>query len=193
VVGQCSRMTPEQRSLECSQMKPLRGAATGLVVLLSLLAWGCGGRPPSTVLSVRIASGVGSSGKDQRFTLRCNPTGGDMPNRAALCKLISEHRIGMLTPGQMRSTCVGGVGVPPSVTVVGTQRGRRVGFVARVMCEWPGGEAALAYWAAADMPHYLPLASLRIPCDDNLALQAAPIRWARVRSCIDKVPRHWHG
>jgi hypothetical protein len=142
---------------------------------------------------VRIASGVGSSGEDQRFTLRCDPTGGDMPNRAALCKLIAEHPVAMLTPGQMRSTCDGGVGAPPSVTVAGTRGGHRVGFGARVMCEWPGGEAALAYWAAADIPRYLALAKLRVPCDDNLALQAAPIRWTRVRACIDKVPPHWHG
>jgi hypothetical protein len=143
-------------------------------------------------VSVRIVNGLAPSREDQRFTLRWNPTGGDIPNRAALCRLISEHPTAMLTPGQMRSTCDGGVGGPPSVTVTGTRRGHQVGFAARVMCEWPGGEAALADWAAADMPHYLRLASLRVPCDESAALRQAPIRWARVRACVEKVPPGWH-
>jgi hypothetical protein len=99
----------------------------------------------------------------------------------------------MLNPGEARSTCDGGVSGPPSVTVTGTHDGRRVGFSAGVMCEWPGGEAALAYWSAADMPHDLALAALRVPCDGNAALQAAPIHWARVHACIDKIPPGWHG
>ena len=89
----------------------------------ALLLAGCGHahtrgaehvRPRKTALSVRVASGIGRDAKDQRFALRCNPTGGDMPNRTALCKMIGEHPAAMLDPGQARSTCVGGMGVPPS-------------------------------------------------------------------------------
>lgn len=148
-------------------------------------------RPSKTVLLVRIASGVGRDMKDERFTLRCDPTGGEMPNRAALCKMISEHPAAMLDPGRARSTCVGGMGVPPSVSVSGRSRGRPVKVTARVSCDWPGGEGALAFWAAADMPHVLPVAALRLHCDDDADLQKTPIRWARVRACVRKIPVHW--
>jgi hypothetical protein len=155
-----------------------------------MIASSCGSGRTDTALSVRIKSGIGSSTKDQRFTLRCDPTGGDMPNRAVLCKMISEHPQAMLDPGKARSTCIGGIGTP-SVSVSGTRNGHRVDLKARVMCEWPGGGAALAYWAAADMPHSLALATLRIHCDDDTELQKTPIDWARVRACVGALPPHW--
>jgi hypothetical protein len=148
-------------------------------------------RPSETVLSVRVASGVGPEAKDERFTLRCNPTGGDMPNRTALCRMIGEHPAAMVDPGEARSSCDGGVGVPPSVWVSGRSDGHPVRVRARVSCDWPGGEGALAYWAAADMPHFLPVAAVRLHCDDDAHLQKAPIRWARVRACVRKIPPHW--
>jgi hypothetical protein len=106
--------------------------------------------------------------------------------------MLSEHPTAMLDPGLTRSSCIGGIGAPPSVSVRGTHRGDRVGFDARVMCDWPGGEGALAYWAAAVEPHYLPLASVRIHCDDDAALLSNPIRWSRVRACLRALPRGWH-
>jgi hypothetical protein len=169
---------------------------TGLWLLAGLapiasFGSGCGSGPSNSVLSVRVASGIGRDAKDERFTLRCNPTGGDMPNRTALCKMIRDHPAAMLDPGQARSTCVGSAGVPPSVWVSGRSRGHRVRLNARVMCEWPGGVGALAYWAAVDVPHFLPVAALRLHCDDDPDLQKAPIRWARIRECLSKVPPHW--
>jgi hypothetical protein len=171
---------------------PIRLPAVVAVAVLVLAVLGCDGGHRGADLSVRIVSGYGSAGKDQRLSLRCDPTGGELPNRAAVCQMIAKHRQAMLFPGRMRSTCVGGVNVPPTVSVSGTSRGRSVRFSARVMCEWPGGVAALAYWAAADLPHNLPLASVRLACGEDPLLQKAPISWARVRTCLGTVPPHWH-
>jgi hypothetical protein len=156
-----------------------------------LIAAGCAGSHPSTVdLIVRIASGP--SGKEQRFTLRCDPTGGDIPNRASLCAMIANHPHAMLDPGQARSVCLGSPNVPPSVWVSGVWHGRRVRVNNRVMCNWPGGVGALAYWAAAYLPHDLALAVLRLHCDEDRSLRAVPIAWKRVRACLSAVPPNWH-
>jgi Subtilisin inhibitor-like len=166
--------------------------ASVAVVLLAGLA-ACGGSGSGAVnLSVLVTSGFGSSMKDERFMLRCQPTGGDMPNRTRLCAMIASHPRAMVAPAQARSTCLGGPGIPPSVSVSGRWHGRSVRFDARVMCDWPGGVAAFAYWAAADSPHDLPVASVRIHCDDDASLQKTPIRWARVRACLRALPPHWH-
>jgi hypothetical protein len=162
-----------------------------LVLLLGLSACG-GGGTGAVDLSVRVTSGFGSTLKDKRFTLRCRPTGGDIPNRSRLCAMIARHPRAMLAPARPRTTCLGGAGIPPSVSVTGRWDGRRVRFDARVMCDWPGGIAALAYWAAAESPHELPVAILRIHCDDDASLQKTPIRWARVRACLRALPPHWH-
>jgi hypothetical protein len=170
-------------------MRRLLGAATAAGLIL--VASACGGDQSSAVMSVRIVSGSGPSRTDQRFTLRCDPTGGDMPNRIALCRMIAKHPQAMLTPGRPRSLCLGGPGLPPSVSVSGRWRGRSVRLNARVMCEWPGGVAALAYWAAADSPHFLRVASVRLRCDEDPSLQKAPTPWARVRACLRAPPSHW--
>ena len=142
-------------------------------------------------VSVRVTSGFGPTLKDERFTLRCRPAGGDMPNRARLCAMIARHPRAMLAPARPRSVCGGGPGMP-TFSVSGRWRGRSVRFSTEVLCEWPGGVAALAYWAAADSPHYLPVASVRIHCEDDASLQKTPIRWARVRACLRALPSHWH-
>jgi hypothetical protein len=161
------------------------------VALLSGLV-GCGGGGSGAVdLSVRLTSGFGSSLKDERFVLRCHPTGGDMPNRARLCALIASHPRAMLRPARARSTCLGRPGMP-WVSVSGTWNGRHVRFEAPVLCDWPGGVAALAYWAAAESPHDLAVAAVRLHCDDDPSLQRKPIRWARVRACLRALPPHWH-
>jgi hypothetical protein len=162
-----------------------------VVVLLVGLA-GCGGGGTAAVdLSVRLTSGFGPSLKDERFTLRCQPTGGDMPNRARLCAMIAAHPRAMLAPARARSVCLGGPGMP-TVSVAGKWQGRGVRFSEAVLCDWPGGVAALAYWAAAESPHYLPVAAVRLHCDDDRSLQKRPIRWARVRGCLRTLPPHWH-
>jgi hypothetical protein len=119
----------------------IRLPAVVAAAVLVLAALGCDGGHRGADLSVRIVNGYGSGEKDRRFSLRCDPTGGDLPNRAAVCQMIAKHPQAMLFPGRMRSTCVGGVNVPPSVSVSGTSRGRSVRFSARVMCEWPRGRS----------------------------------------------------
>jgi Subtilisin inhibitor-like len=162
-----------------------------MVLLSGVVACG-GGDTGTATLSVRLTSGYGASLKDERYTLRCHPMGGDMPNRVRLCAMIASHPRAMLRPARARSTCLGGPGRPPSVSVSGKWNGRRVRFEAQVMCDWPGGVAALAYWAAAESPHDLPVAAVRLRCDDDSSLQRKPIRWARVRACLRALPPHWH-
>jgi hypothetical protein len=167
-------------------------AAVAVAVVLLFGLVGCGSEGTGKVaLSVRLTSGFGSSLKNERFTLRCQPTSGDMPNRARLCAMVARHPRAMLAPARARSVCVGGPGMP-TVSVAGRWHGRRVRFSEAVLCDWPGGVAALAYWAAAESPHYLPVASVRLHCDDDPSLQKRPIRWARVRACLREVPPHWH-
>lgn len=159
---------------------------------LVLLLAGCGGST-ATHLSVRIDSGFGAQARHQRFTLRCNPTGGDIPHRAALCRMIAGHSKAMLYPDTSRSSCLGSVG-GPSVTVTGTALGRDVSFTRRPMCDWPGGVSTFAYWAAADpsaaeATHYLRVANVRLRCDEDAALLRPPIPWARVRACLSAQPK----
>ncbi len=151
---------------------------TGAIWLAAVLLTACGnGANTGAVISIRIQNGPDAL--DRRFTLRCNPTGGDMPNRTALCRMIAKHPQAMLYPGDEQSVCIGGIGIPPSVSVSGTWRGRHVRRSHRVMCEWPGGAGALAYWAAAVSPRYLPVAAVRLHCDEDPSLQTTPI-WASV-------------
>ena len=172
-----------------------RAVPTALVFLAAIGLVGCGdgkaGR--SVALSVRITSGIAPEVAILRYTLRCDPTGGDMPNRTALCRMIAVHPKAMLYPGQVLSPCVGGVSTP-QISVSGTWRGRSVHNDAGApMCYWPGGGvSALAYWAAAEAPQYLSVAALRLHCDEDPSLQKTPIPWARVRACLLALPPQWH-
>lgn len=144
---------------------------------------GCSDSRAAADLSVRIQSGFGRLAEDKRFTLRCDPSGGDMPNGAALCAMIAEHPEAMLFRHRTRSSCLGGIGIPPAVAVSGSYRGQKVQADVR-LCDWPGGVAGAAYWAAVDSPRDLKTVSAHLHCDDDPALQQVPIRWASVRSCV---------
>jgi hypothetical protein len=78
-----------------------------MVLLSGVVACG-GGDTGTAALSVRLTSGYGASLKDERYTLRCHPMGGDMPNRVRLCAMIASHPRAMLRPARARSTCLGG-------------------------------------------------------------------------------------
>jgi hypothetical protein len=162
---------------------------------LALLLVGCGGTTDAVRLSIRIDSGFGAQVRHQQFTLRCHPTGGDIPNRVTLCRMIDAHPQAMLFPDEPRSFCIGGLG-RAQVTVKGTARGGDVSFARSPMCEWPGGVSALAYVAAADARalgddacHLLPVASARLRCDEDAALLRQPTPWSRVRACLSAQPR----
>jgi hypothetical protein len=154
-------------------------AAAGLLVLLG----GCGGGGSSTRLAVAISQGFGPQLRTRHFTLRCDPTGGDMPHRASLCRIIGLHPRAMLFPADARSTCIGGIGIP-EVTVRGTSRGRHVSLEGAPLCTWPGGVGPFAYWAAASEPADLPSAAARLHCEEDADLLAPTTPWKRVRACL---------
>jgi hypothetical protein len=68
----------------------IRLPAVVAAAVLVLAALGCDGGHRGADLSVRIVNGYGSGEKDRRFSLRCDPTGGDLPNRAAVCQMIAK-------------------------------------------------------------------------------------------------------
>jgi hypothetical protein len=105
-----------------------------------------------------------------------------MPSREALCTMIAEHPEAMLFRHRTRSSCLGGIG-QPDVTVSGRYHGTKVRADVE-LCEWPGGVAGAAYWAAADSPRDLRSVSAHLHCDDDPRLQRVPIRWAAVRACL---------
>jgi hypothetical protein len=162
-----------------------------VVALTAVVAAGCGSSESSVRLAVSINSGFGHNSGHQNYTLRCNPTGGNMPYRDQLCRMISLHSVAMLDPPRAKSVCLGGPGVPPTVTVSGFARGRHVSLERRVNCDWPGGVGPFAYWSASADPHNLAVAAVRLHCDEDPALQRRPIAWARVRACLDALPPHW--
>jgi hypothetical protein len=157
--------------------------ALAAIALTSVGISGCSESRAEADLSVRIQSGFGRLAEDKRFTLRCDPSGGDMPNRAALCAMLAEHPEAMLFRNGTRSSCLGGIGIPPAVSVSGTYRGEKVKADVR-LCDWPGGVAGAAYWAAVDSPRDLETVSAHLHCDDDPVLQRVPIRWASVRACL---------
>lgn len=171
-----------------------RATAIAIAAASAGLLAGCGSSH-AVRLSVRIDSGFGAQARSQHVTLRCNPTGGDMPNRITLCRMIAAHPKAMLHPDRPRSGCIGGNPSTPRVTVTGTALGRDVSLAGSPMCDWPGGVSALAYWAAADarLPaadatHYLQVASVRLHCDEDEALLKPHVPWARVRACLSAQP-----
>jgi len=118
-----------------------RAVLIALVSLSGVALVGCGSGKarPGAVLSVRITSGIAPEVDILRYTLRCDPTGGDMPNRTALCRMIALYPKAMLYPGLVLSPCDGGVSTP-QISVSGTWRGRSVHNDAGApMCYWPGG------------------------------------------------------
>jgi hypothetical protein len=168
-----------------------------LVVVASSFAFvltGCGSSH-AVRLSVEVVTGFGAQARHQHFTLRCNPTGGDMPNRITLCRMIAAHPKAMLHPERARSSCLGGEGIP-QVTVTGSAGGRDVSLSGSAMCDWPGGVGALAYLAAADVgqspaeaKHLLRVANVRLHCDEDAALLRLPTPWSQVRACLSAQPK----
>jgi hypothetical protein len=162
--------------------------------LVTVLLVGCGG---SSVrkgsgpvrLSVKIDSGLPDHRTRLRFTIRCNPTGGDMPNRETLCRMIAAHPEAMLYPPRPRSLCAGGPSIPV-VTVTGRIGDRAGSTGGMIGCGWPGGQSSGAFWAAVERPGDLAVISVRLHCDEDKALVHRPIDLDRVRACLATEP-HW--
>jgi hypothetical protein len=158
--------------------------------LIAVAASGCGSNHERVrPISARLSISTGDIWRVRaHHTLRCNPVGGDMPQRDELCSMIAAHPVAMLDPPPAQSGCDH---VSPWVRVSGIGRGRRVSLKGTVACDWPGGEALFAYYLAAEYPHDFPVAAVRLHCDEDPALLRRPIQWARVRACLKALPPHW--
>jgi hypothetical protein len=136
---------------------------------------GCGeSRRSSVRLTVTIQVGNEAA---HRFSLDCEPTGGDMPHRVTLCRMIQAHPQVMLHSG-----AVGCDGSPTynHVTVRGTDHGRSAAFDGDPVC----GPIGLAYEAAVSYPHALPVAAVRLHCLE-------PRFVGSTGACLNAVPRKW--
>jgi hypothetical protein len=158
-------------------------SVVGIAAVGVLLMASCGGSHASTDLSIRIQSGFGRFAENKQFTLRCDPVGGDMPNREALCRLLAAHRNLMLFRSDQLSTCLGGLGIPPTISLSGTAAGEKVNAQVR-LCDMPGGAAGNAYWAAVDAPGKFSLAAARVRYCDDPSLKRVPLDSKLLRRCV---------
>ena len=114
------------------------GAAVALVVVgASLVACGGSSEPDENTLDVSIRL----LGRDARFRLDCPAN--EPPSRA-LCAAVDAHDDLLLRPAHTQMTCLGGIGVPPEVSIRGTWDGEGVSYDRRA-CDLPGGAGALAW------------------------------------------------
>lgn len=105
------------------------------VVLLAAAAVGIGAchaaTPRATRLSITVyPNGIGATGA-KRYTLRCNPTGGNVPNPARACAVLAslDHPFAPTPPNTICSDIALG---PEEAIVKGTLRGSRVAAHLRV-------------------------------------------------------------
>jgi hypothetical protein len=106
------------------------------------------------------------------YQLRCDPPGGDLPRAAAVCKAVAQHRDLFLNPPPRRSSCRGGPGVPPSISIKGRYADDAVEVAGR-SCDWPGGLGLAVVEAAAGYPR---------PFDQAVARLAA----AKTHACSSR-------
>ena len=122
-------------------------------------------------------------GKTRRYSLRCSPPGGSMPDAKRLCRDIALHPVSMLTPPHARSVCAGAI-FAPEVSISGFAHGERIAFGGEPGCDWPGGAALAIYWSAVTgNKRFLAAWEGRLRCDDNPTLLAKPTPWRSVFAC----------
>jgi Subtilisin inhibitor-like len=157
----------------------LKRPAAGLIgwVLIVLVLGGCQ-RDPEIDLTIKV-----TAREESTYTLRCDPSGGDLPRAAAVCAAIAHHRDLFLNPPRARSTCVGGVFVPPSISIEGRYRGADVAVGGR-SCDWPSG-LGLAVIETAVGHGNLDRAVARLRCGENPRLLVARTPWRQVRACLN--------
>jgi hypothetical protein len=123
-----------------------------LVAVTASLA-GCGGRDGETQLRLDTErwDEAAYDVVDVHFTLTCDPPGGTVPDPERACETLEEHPE-MTDPPELTGTCAGDLGIPPSVSVTGTFRGRRVDVGVR-SCDAPQlrGRAATLWLVAAGL------------------------------------------
>jgi Subtilisin inhibitor-like len=100
----------------------MRGILGASAVTL-LLVIGCGEEPePASQLNLLLLDPV--TAEQTVFTLRCDPSGGDAPRPASLCRALEMHTEEMLPP-QPRLLCEGDLH-SRYIGIEGTFDGRRV-------------------------------------------------------------------
>jgi hypothetical protein len=118
---------------------------------LALLLPGCGGRAqPQTELMIKVTGGIVAHPPSligtERFRLRCHPDGG-VPEAKFLCAELERHPKVMLLRGGVRSSCIGGPGLPPDISLSGHFHNQPVHTAARE-CDNPRG-AGVSIWLGA--------------------------------------------
>jgi len=104
-----------------------------IAVLLAALvaAVGCGaassetGAAPSTDLTVTVWPEGRTEGDSRRFTLRCGPSAGTMPRRAAACDRLADMA-SPFAPVRKDIACTQIYGGPQQAVIAGTFRDHRI-------------------------------------------------------------------
>jgi aminoglycoside phosphotransferase (APT) family kinase protein len=95
-------------------------------VLVALFVPGAlGGAAPGTSLSVSLWREGRAAGDALTFTLRCRPTGGDLPRAARACAALAQLR-DPFRPVPADAVCTQQYGGPSEAFVVGRFEGRRI-------------------------------------------------------------------
>ncbi len=126
---------------------------------------------PSTVRHVSLSS------------LTCNPTAGNLPLAARVCRDISLHPTAMLDPPKPRWTCSGAVG-GPTLDVTTSFRGSTHTFAGQPGCDWPVGPTLEVYWAASQRNEKaLARVEPTLRCEEDATLLAHPTPAASAVAC----------
>jgi hypothetical protein len=96
-----------------------------LVLVLAAVPATAPAAAPSTELQITLwPRGKGTS-PPHRWTLRCGPPGGTLPNRAAACARLTTLR-DPFAPVPRDAACTEQFGGPAEATVTGRHKGRRI-------------------------------------------------------------------
>lgn len=164
----------------------IRRLAAGFVGLAALaaVAGGCQHGP-----SIELTITVSAFPKETVYQLRCDPHGGDLPQAAAVCQALGQHRDLFLNPPPRRSSCRGGPGVPPNISIEGRYRDDEVRVAGR-SCDWPGGLGLAVIEAALSYPRTFEQAVARLRCGEDPRLLVPTTPWRSVQACL-RDPRDW--
>ena len=168
-----------------TDMRLARRAASLLgSVALAAVAGGCQ-QDPATDLTITVTGFP----KETIHQLRCDPAGGDLRRAAVVCDAIAQHRDLFLNPPPTRSSCRGGPGIPPNISIKGRYREEEVEVAGR-SCDWPGGLGLAVIEAAVGHPRAVELAVARLRCGEDPRLLVADTPWSQVQACL-RDPRNW--
>jgi hypothetical protein len=81
---------------------------------------------PSTTGTALVVSGTDGTGRSYRWSLTCDPPGGDHPTPVEACRVLAEHGATALPPVGKDRACTQVYGGSETATVSGTWRGATV-------------------------------------------------------------------